>query len=732
MLPSRWLMFLMVGLPLAWIGCGGGDHGLPSESASPMAATRAPVVPDSDGNVGVFIGFSAPAGPPEQALVRGLGGKVRYTYQLVPAMAATLPEAAVEALQRNPQVEYVEGILECHEHNPDWQELPWGVDHIDAEVVWGGGEGTKHIAGGPTGSEVRVAVIDSGIDYLHEDLDDNYVIGGYDYVNEDSDPMDDRGHGSHVAGTIAGEDQTEENEGMGLGVIGVAPEAQLYALKVLNAAGSGTFDDIIAALEWCAGDETTGRRVDIANMSLGSDQDPGTTVRNACDNAYAAGVFLVASAGNNGKRSGRGDNIGYPAAYNSVSAVGATTHNDSRATFSSTGLALELMGPGYYIYSTYLREAGDPIGYATKSGTSMASPHVAGVAALLLSIDPGLAPSQVRQILKDTAVDLGTSGFDTRFGWGRVNALAAAQSVQPSDLPPTISITDPTEGSTISGSITLTADASDDQGVNQVEFFVDGSSVGIANDGPDGWSTSWESTTVADGEQTLSATATDTSNQTTTDTVTVTVDNNDDPPTVSIIDPVEGSTVSGTTVTIQIDATDDRDAVENLTVEYAIDNGTWQPTSYNSSSGYYEATWDSTTVGDGGHILSATATDTSPQPATDEVAVSVNNSGPTSLHVGDLDGTSVNHGSTWEAQVTITVHGDDESLVEGATVWGSWDNGPSADAPPTNSSGQATMTLSAIPKRQGSVAFQVVDVDHLPLGYDSGQNHETTITVSKP
>jgi subtilisin family serine protease len=140
----------------------------------------------------VFVGFTATPGPAEQALVRGAGGKIKYTYWLVPAIAATLPEAAIEGLLRHPRVTHIEADIKAYAIDAELDNT-WGVKRI--------GAGEVHERGN-TGAGVKVAVIDTGIYYTHPDLEANYA-GGYDFVNTDDDPMDDNGHGTHVAGTVA-------------------------------------------------------------------------------------------------------------------------------------------------------------------------------------------------------------------------------------------------------------------------------------------------------------------------------------------------------------------------------------------------------------------------------------------------------------------------------------------------------------------------------------------------
>ncbi len=162
----------------------------------------------------VIIGFKSTPGPADKAMVRGHGGDIKYSYTIINAIAAKLPEQAIENIQRNPRVTYVEMDGEVHTLDTELDNS-WGVKRI--------GAGTVHDSGNK-GTGVNVAIIDTGIDYTHSDLNDNYI-GGYDFVNGDSDPMDDNGHGTHCAGIVAAEDN-------GKGVVGVAPEAHLYAVKV--------------------------------------------------------------------------------------------------------------------------------------------------------------------------------------------------------------------------------------------------------------------------------------------------------------------------------------------------------------------------------------------------------------------------------------------------------------------------------------------------------------------
>jgi len=396
--------------------------------------------------VPVLIGFNRQPGPAQEALVRGAGGTIKYTYHLVPGIAAALPQAAIDALRRNPNVTTIEADGFFHKIDAELDNT-WGVKRI--------GAGTVHAAGNKA-LNVPVAIIDTGIDYSHSDLGGCLgasckVAGGFDFVNNDADPLDDEGHGTHVAGTVAALDNDA-------GVVGVAPEAKLYALKVLNSSGSGSFSDIIKALEWVVNNGT----IKITNNSYGSSTDPGTLVKAAFDNAYAAGVLHIAAAGNSGSCAGKNDSVGYPAKYSSVVAVAATNSSDTRPCWSSTGSAVEISAPGVSINSTKLGG-----GYVVYSGTSMASPHVTGVAALVLGTGAPLTNVQIRDILTSTAQDLGATGRDSLYGFGLINAIAAVGAV-PSSPPPAVNVNLSTDkNSYVTGtdsSATLTAVVTDESG----------------------------------------------------------------------------------------------------------------------------------------------------------------------------------------------------------------------------------------------------------------------------
>ena len=339
----------------------------------------------------VNVGFANGRG---RTVARETATELRREFDELDAMTLVLPEEAVQSLENDPDIRYVEenGTMEALD------TYPWGVERISSDVA-------HH--DGYTGAGVDVAIIDTGIDPNHPDLTPN-IGGGECFVSCTGGSCatcwdDDQGHGTHVAGTVAAA-QT------GSGLIGVAHEAILWAVKVLDSSGTGSFSDIAAGIRWAAREGH-----DIANMSLGSTTH-SSLIHDACQYAYCQGMLLVAAAGN----AGTPDSVIYPAAYPECIAVSATDHNDDLAGFSSRGSEVELAAPGEDITST---AAGG--GTATMSGTSMAAPHVTGVGALVMA--QGLTASETRMRLRNTAEDIGLS--PAQQGHGLVDAAEAVDGL---------------------------------------------------------------------------------------------------------------------------------------------------------------------------------------------------------------------------------------------------------------------------------------------------------------
>jgi subtilisin family serine protease/PKD repeat protein len=336
---------------------------------------------------------------------------------MVIAVVADVPlntvSSFIEQISRNPFVRYVEpnmkrqALLEPNDIN--WT-AQWGPKKIEANYAWNTTLGS---------SGIIVAVVDTGVDYTHPDLAGNYLALGHDWVNDDDYPLDDFGHGAHCAGIIAAVINNS------IGIAGLA-QVKIMAEKVLDDWGWGT-DDWVASGIIHAVDQGA----NIISMSLGG-YGYSRLLHEAVKYAYDNGVLLVAAAGN--------DNINvkaYPAAYEEVIAVAATNQSDLKAPFSNWGEWIELAAPGVSIYSTMptyhvtLNDYGYFNDYDYMSGTSMACPHVAGTAALIWSQYLDATNDWVRAQLRCTVDDLGVSGFDEYYGYGRVNARKAVEQEPP-------------------------------------------------------------------------------------------------------------------------------------------------------------------------------------------------------------------------------------------------------------------------------------------------------------
>lgn len=272
------------------------------------------------------------------------------------------------------------------------QAIDWGVSIVQAPQVW---SITK-------GEGVKVAVLDTGVDMNHPDLVANIKTGKNFTTSDPNDYMDRQGHGSHCAGIIAGVDNN-------FGVVGVAPKAELYIGKVLADNGAGSIQSIVEGIDWAIS-----QGVNIISMSLGCEVDPGPALHQAIQRAHAAGIIIVSASGN------ENNHVGWPAVYEEVIAVGAIDQSFGRAGFSNFGRELDVAAPGVDILSTYLNG-----GYARLSGTSMATPMVAGVIALLVSFTRKVGlqatPDAIMNMISQRSVDLGNTGLDEMFGNGLIN-----------------------------------------------------------------------------------------------------------------------------------------------------------------------------------------------------------------------------------------------------------------------------------------------------------------------
>ena len=343
-------------------------------------------------------------------------------------------EEMAEIYSKNPNVEYAVPnyvMYATTAPNDPYYKYQWNFNTpygINVEPAWDVFKGTGLSPGG----DVVVAVIDTGV----KKAPDLANIGsGYDFANGDDNPVDDNGHGTHVAGTIA---QSTNN---GIGVAGVAYGCTIMPVKVLDASGSGTLAQLVDGIYYAAGYNPDGGPTaqvpaQVISMSLGF--PPYVTAKMlaplfpALDYAYSKGIVIVAAAGNDGV-----SKIGYPAAYDKCIAVGATRYDGTRSYYSNYGSALDIMAPGGDMRvdqngdgygDGILQNTFDPstgiFNYYFYQGTSMATPHVAGVAALLIA-DGVTGHENVREAMQSTAKDMGTPGWDSGYGWGIVDAYKA-------------------------------------------------------------------------------------------------------------------------------------------------------------------------------------------------------------------------------------------------------------------------------------------------------------------
>ncbi|OCA89149.1 hypothetical protein A8F95_05380 [Bacillus wudalianchiensis] len=327
---------------------------------------------------------------------------VKYIFDELPAAAVELTEAQKKMLEFHPEVQSVTYDKQMEKSG---QRVEWGYKAIGAD---------KRIPGTLSGKGVKIGILDSGIDRNHQDLQ---VAGGACFMTIlgpdgcKNAYNDDNGHGTHVAGVIAAKDNS-------IGVVGVAPDAQIYAVKVLNKLGSGTTSTMMAGIEWAIKN-----KMDIINISITSPYED-SNLRKMIQRAYESGIIVVAAAGNEGPpEPGEVSSVQYPAKFPEVIAVSSVDVNKKHDPLASIGKEVEFVAPGENIYSTYptaLTTMTKEKGYEMLSGTSMASPYVVGLAALYKEKYPAMTNKQIRTLLQKNAIDLGVKGRDNYYGFGFV------------------------------------------------------------------------------------------------------------------------------------------------------------------------------------------------------------------------------------------------------------------------------------------------------------------------
>ncbi len=545
------------------------------------------------------------------------------------SVPAGTEQAAVGRLVRNPHVQFaeVDTLVEpdATVSDPGFSS-EWHLSKISAPAAWDTS----------VGSGITIAILDTGVDGTHPDLAP-HLVAGWNFYDNNSNTSDVYGHGTAVAGAAAAAMNN------GIGVAGVAGNANIMPVRISDPSGYALWSTIAQGLTWAA--DHGARVANISYSVAGSN-----TVISAANYFRSKGGVVAVSAGNTGAAASTSPT-------SSMLVVAATDSSDVRASFSTYGSFVSIAAPGVSIYTT-----ANGGGYRYASGTSFSSPIVAGAAALILSRRPDYSPAQVDAALKGTATDLGAAGYDTYYGAGRVNAAAAVQQAVSSgsgdSSPPSVAIASPTGGS-VSGTVTVAVNASDNVGVTRVELRANGATV--ATDTASPFQLAWNSAGVADGSVQLTAAAYDAAgNAAVSSPVSVTVANGTAttdtmPPSVAIASPSAGTTTVSGTVTVSINASDNVGVtrVELRANGSIVASGNTSP---------YQFSWNSATVPDGKATLSAAAYDAAGNSAV-STAVTVTVANDRTAPVVSI--TSPASGATLSGNVTISTSASDNNGTAG-------------------------------------------------------------------
>lgn len=379
------------------------------------------------------------------------GGTVERTYRhALRGFAAKMSGTAAARLAANPAVAYVEQDRTVSVAGTQSPTPSWGLDRIDQRALPLNDSYTY----ANTGSGVKAYIIDTGVNFTHNDFGGR-AISGRDTVDGDMDSSDCHGHGSHVAGTVGGSSY------------GVAKDVTLVGLRVIGCNGSGTYAGVIAGVDWVTADHVSGTPA-VANMSLAGPADQA--LNDAVARAIGDGVVFAVAAANN-----KADACSYsPSSVPEAITVGATTRTDARASYSNYGFCVDLFAPGSEITSAWI---GSDSATSTVSGTSMAAPHVAGAAALVLKANPGFTPQQVRDKL---AINTATYNAVTDPGPGSPNRLLYVGKVQPPAQDFSLAVSPGSGNTGIGGSLTATVSTRTTVGSpGQVELSAGGLPAGV-------------------------------------------------------------------------------------------------------------------------------------------------------------------------------------------------------------------------------------------------------------
>lgn len=644
----------------------------------------------------------------------------------------------VEIYKRNPNVEYAEINYVAFAHmipNDTFYSPPqWHLDNaeyggINMESAWDIETGSP---------DVIVAVIDTGVAYedytesipiggsgkyryvIYEqapDLAQTNFVPGYDFVNNDAFPVDDEGHGTHVTGTIA---QSTNNA---IGTAGVAFNCSIMPIKVLDSGGSGTHTDIANGIYYASNNGAS-----VINMSLGGSTG-SITLENAVAYAYNAGVTIVCSSGNDGAAT-----AGYPAAYDAYCiAVGATRYDEAVAYYSNGGPSLDLTAPGGDVTVDLNGDGyGDGVlqqtfgstptdwGYWFYQGTSMAAPHVSGVAALLISNGAATTPDEVREILQSTAEDKGSDGWDPAYGWGIVDAYAALNYAHVPNNPPVADAGGPYTGTE---AIAVSFDGSH-------SYDPDGDTLTCMwdfGDGATGAGITQSHVYTAGGEYTVTLVVNDGKVNSEIASTTATIAEVSNSP-VADAGPDQSATV-GQTVTMDGSASYDPDSDGSI-ISYSWNFGD------NTTASGLTTTHAYASAGTYNVIL--TVTDNDALTGVDTATVTVaEQPAEVSMHVANIEmslsARTAGRNIFTKANAIVTIV-DANGNVEGATVYGTWSGATSdSDLGVTGSDGKVTLASDEVKSASGETfTFTVTDVVKLNGIYDSGENTKTSDSILAP
>ena len=500
---------------LAVFGLAAGAAAAPPNGKGPRwAQGRVLVQPRPGLSDAAFDGILKGHNARSQGKIRGIGVHLVQ----VPPQAE---EAVVRALSKNPHVTFAEVDMlvtpDVTTVNDPSYGSQWYLPKIGAPSAWDSSNGDR----------VVIAILDTGIDGTHPDLVPN-LVPGWNVYDNNSNTSHVHGHGTWVAGVAAAAGNN------GIGIASVAWGAWIMPVRIADPNAYAYWSTVASGITWAAD-----HGAHVANVSYNG-VSGSSTVQSAARYLRSKGGLTVVAAGNSGGEEAIAANA-------DLLTVSATTATDTKASFSSYGAYVDLAAPGTGMLTT-----GRGGTYVTVQGTSFSSPCVAGVVALLMSANPTLGPSQWENLLLNTAVDLGTAGWDPIFGHGRVDAaaaVAAALGAEAQDTQaPTVAIASPT-GGTVRGLVSVSATASDNVGVARVELWVNGAL--HATDASAPFAFTWDSTRMPDGAASLVAQAYDAAgNKGISKAVTVTVDNVTDPvdttaPVARVVSPANGATVSG-------------------------------------------------------------------------------------------------------------------------------------------------------------------------------------------